>query len=77
MTAKLIYLARRAATVVRDDWPPTWRSHAVFASQFPALEANISWLRYCNRVDQPVIVKTTEPPATTSCIVPGVANTLL
>ena len=51
MTAKLIYLARRAATVVRDDWPPTWRSHAVFASQFPVLEAKIDWMRYCNRID--------------------------
>lgn len=52
---KLIYLARRAKTVAREDWPRTWRSHAVFASQFPALEANISWLRYCNRVDTPMI----------------------
>ncbi len=54
-TYKLIYLARRAKTVSRDDWPRTWRSHAIFASQFPALEANISWLRYCNRIDQPAI----------------------
>lgn len=51
MTAKLIYLARRAATVAREDWPRTWRSHAVFASQFPALEAQIDWMRYCNRID--------------------------
>jgi hypothetical protein len=55
MTYKLVYLARRAASVTREDWPRTWRSHAVFASQFPALEAKIDWLRYCNRVelDQP------------------------
>ncbi len=51
MSAKLIYLARRANTVAREDWPRTWRSHAVFASQFPALEARIDWMRYCNRID--------------------------
>lgn len=55
MTYKLVYLARRAATVKREDWPRTWKSHAIFASQFPALEAQIDWLRYCNRVDQPAI----------------------
>jgi hypothetical protein len=55
MTYKLVYLARRAGTVSREDWPRTWRSHAIFASQFPALEANISWLRYCSRIDQPMI----------------------
>ena len=54
-TYKLVYLARRARTVSREDWPRTWRSHAIFASQFPALEANISWLRYCNRIEQPAI----------------------
>ncbi len=54
-TYKLVYLARRAKTVSREDWPRTWRSHAIFASQFPTMEANISWLRYCNRVDQPTI----------------------
>ena len=51
MTYKLIYLARRAATVSRADWPRTWRSHAIFASQFPVLEAKIDWMRYCNRID--------------------------
>ncbi len=51
MTVKLIYLARRAATVAREDWPRTWKSHAVFASQFPVLEARIDWMRYCNRID--------------------------
>ena len=51
MTHKLVYLARRAATVAREDWPRTWRSHAIFASQFPVLEASIDWMRYCNRVD--------------------------
>jgi hypothetical protein len=55
MSYKLIYLARRAATVSREDWPRTWKSHAIFASQFPVLEAEIRWLRYCNRVDEPVL----------------------
>jgi hypothetical protein len=50
---KLIYLARRAKTVSRADWPRTWRSHAIFASQFPLLEAQLDWLRYCNRIDEP------------------------
>jgi hypothetical protein len=49
VTCKLVYLARRAAGVAREDWPRTWRSHAVFASQFPVLEAKIEWMRYCNR----------------------------
>jgi uncharacterized protein (TIGR02118 family) len=51
MTYKLVYLARRAATVTREEWPRTWKSHAVFASQFPVLEAKIDWMRYCNRID--------------------------
>ncbi|MBW8754531.1 MAG: EthD domain-containing protein [Sphingomonadales bacterium] len=51
MTYKLVYLARRAATVTREDWPRTWKSHAVFASQFPVLEAKIDWMRYCNRAE--------------------------
>jgi EthD domain len=53
MTYKLVYLARRAKTVAREDWPRTWKSHAVFASQFPVLEAGIEWMRYCNRIDAP------------------------
>jgi hypothetical protein len=52
---KLVYLARRAKTVSREDWPRTWKSHAVFASQFPSMEASLNWLRYCNRIDQPTI----------------------
>jgi len=52
---KLIYLARRAAPVTREDWPRTWRSHAVFASQFPALESGIAYMRYCNRVEDVAI----------------------
>lgn len=54
-TYKLIYLARRAAGVARADWPRTWRSHAIFASQFPVLEAKIDWMRYCNRIDDPEV----------------------
>ena len=53
MSYKLVYLARRAKTVKREDWPRTWKSHAVFASQFPVLEARIDWMRYCNRLDTP------------------------
>jgi len=52
---KLIYLARRATGVSREDWPRTWRSHAVFASKFPALEAEIAYMRYCNRIDAPTL----------------------
>lgn len=55
MSYKLIYLARRARTVAREDWPRTWKSHAIFASQFPVLEAEITWLRYCNRIDEPTL----------------------
>jgi hypothetical protein len=55
MSYKLIYLARRAKTVEREDWPRTWKSHAIFASKFPVLEAEIRWLRYCNRIDQPML----------------------
>jgi len=51
MTVKLVYLARRARTVSREDWPRTWKSHAIFASQFPAMSGTFDWMRYCNRVD--------------------------
>lgn len=52
---KLIYLARRAGNVSREDWPRTWKSHAVFASQFAVAESRIEWMRYCNRIDSPQI----------------------
>lgn len=55
MTYKLIYLARRARTVSGEDWSRTWKSHAIFASQFPVLEAKIDWMRYCNRIDAPEV----------------------
>jgi hypothetical protein len=55
MAFKLLYLARRAPTVAWDDWPRTWKSHAVFASQFPAMSGTFNWLRYTTRVDGPVV----------------------
>ena len=53
MPYKMVYLARRAPTVSWEDWPRTWRSHAVFASQFPALTGSIDWLVYATRVSDP------------------------
>jgi hypothetical protein len=53
MPYKMLYLARRAPTVAWEDWPRTWKSHAVFASQFPAMSGTIDWMRYTTRVDDP------------------------
>ena len=53
MPYKMLYLARRAATVSWEDWPRTWKSHAIFASQFPAMSGTIDWMRYTTRVDDP------------------------
>lgn len=53
MAYKMLYLARRAKDVAWEDWPRTWKSHAVFASQFPAMEGTIDWMRYTTRVDDP------------------------
>jgi EthD domain len=50
---KLIYLARRNPGISREDWPKTWRSHAIFASQFAVAGSRIDWMRYCNRVERP------------------------
>jgi hypothetical protein len=55
MNRKLIYLARRNPGVTREDWPRTWKSHAIFASQFPTIEASLEWLRYGNRIDAPML----------------------
>lgn len=52
---KMIYLARRAAGIAREDWPRTWKSHAIFASQFPSIEARMEWMRYGNRIDVPTL----------------------
>ena len=53
MSYKMHYLARRAKNVAWEDWPRTWKSHAVFASQFPAMDGTIDWMRYNTRVDDP------------------------
>jgi hypothetical protein len=52
---KLIYLARRAAGVALEDWPRTWRSHAIFASQFPSMEMRLDSVFYCCRIPTPSI----------------------
>jgi hypothetical protein len=53
MAYKMLYLGRRAKTVAWEDWPRTWKSHAIFASQFPAMDGTIDWMRYTTRVDDP------------------------
>lgn len=53
MTYKMLYLARRAKDVAWEDWPRTWKSHAIFASQFPAMDGTIDWMRYTTRIDDP------------------------
>jgi hypothetical protein len=55
MPYKMLYLARRAPTVSWEDWPRTWKSHAIFASQFPAMSGTIDWMRYTTRVDDPAL----------------------
>ncbi len=55
MPYKMLYLARRAKTVSWEDWPRTWKSHAVFASQFPAMSGTIDWMRYTTRVNDPLL----------------------
>jgi hypothetical protein len=55
MAYKMFYLARRAKTVSWEDWPRTWKSHAIFASQFPAMSGTIDWMRYTTRVDDPAL----------------------
>jgi len=55
MAYKMLYLARRASTVSWEEWPRTWKSHAIFASQFPAMSGTIDWMRYTTRVDDPTL----------------------
>jgi EthD domain len=55
MAYKMPYLARRAPTVSWEEWPRTWKSHAIFASQFPAMTGTIDWMRYTTRVDDPTL----------------------
>lgn len=50
MDFKLIYLAKRNPSIKAEDWPRTWRSHAVFASQFPAVGPGFSRVLYCSRI---------------------------
>jgi hypothetical protein len=57
MAYKMLYLARRAHNVAWEDWPRTWKSHAVFASQFPAMDGTIHWMRYTTRVDDPRVAR--------------------
>jgi hypothetical protein len=52
---KLIYLARRSPNVLRQDWPETWCSHARFTTQFQMMQDAISYSRYCNRIDVPLV----------------------
>lgn len=55
MGYKMLYLARRAKDVAWEDWPRTWKSHAIFASQFPAMDGTIDWMRYTTRIDDPAL----------------------
>ena len=55
MAYKMLYLARRARTVSWEEWPRTWKSHAIFASQFPAMSGTIDWMRYTTRVQDPAL----------------------
>lgn len=57
MSYKMLYLARRAKNVAWEDWPRTWKSHAIFASQFPAMDGTIDWMRYTTRVDDPIVAE--------------------
>lgn len=52
---KGIYLARRAKTISRDEWPDVWRTHARFATQFPVTTENLALIAYYNRIDQPAL----------------------
>lgn len=50
MSFRLIYLARRNPAVPFDEWPRTWRSHAVYVSQFPAMGVAVDRVIYCARM---------------------------
>jgi uncharacterized protein (TIGR02118 family) len=50
MEFKLIYLAKRNPSIKAEDWPRTWRSHAVFASQFGSVGVKFSRVLYCSRI---------------------------
>lgn len=73
MDYKLIYLARRNPAIALEDWPRAWRSHAVFASQFPVLGARISSLAYCARLLTPTLDGAPFDPPGASLAYDGVA----
>jgi uncharacterized protein (TIGR02118 family) len=50
MEFKLIYLAKRNPSIKAEDWPRTWRSHAVFASQFSTVATTFTRVMYCSRM---------------------------
>lgn len=55
MDFKLIYLAKRNSSIRPEDWPRTWRSHAIFASQFPSVGPSFNLVLYCSRVLNPSV----------------------
>lgn len=73
MDYKLIYLARRNPSVAAEDWPRTWRSHAVFVSGFPVIGARVDSLFYCSRVLAPTLGGAPFEPPGASVAYDGVA----
>lgn len=73
MDYKLIYLARRNPSVAMADWPRAWRSHAVFASQFPVIGGRVTGLSYCARVPEPTLDGAPFDPPGASSAYDGVA----
>jgi hypothetical protein len=55
MNFKLIYLARRNPSIPLEDWPRAWRSHAIYASQFPVINATVRGLFYLSRIIEPTL----------------------
>ncbi|TAL00434.1 MAG: hypothetical protein EPO08_13695 [Rhodospirillaceae bacterium] len=73
MDVKLIYLAKRNPAIKAEDWPRTWRSHAVFASQFPIAGVSLTGLFYCSRMLTPTLNGTPVDPPGASLGYDGVA----
>jgi hypothetical protein len=73
MNYKLLYLAKRNPSIKLEEWPRTWRSHAVFASQFPPIGAPIDTLFYCSRVIEPKLNEAAYDPPGASLNYDGVA----
>jgi uncharacterized protein (TIGR02118 family) len=55
------------------DWPRAWRSHAVFAGQFPVIGGRISSLFYCARIPEPTLDGAPFDPPGASAAYDGVA----